>query len=349
MSSDPQALDEPSDAEVTAGIWVARCEQGLSAKQEREFQAWLAEDPSHSTYFDQLSETYRRFDQVESTPADAAATSGPGRDPYGFNGKGKASRRSFWWALPLAAAAAITLGYVNWWRPMHFTEAAATEIGHLRTMKLPDGSFIQLNTDTVVKVAYSPSERRIKLDQGEAHFTVAKNPDRPFIVEANGVAVRAVGTAFNIRLRQGSAVEVLVTEGKVQVNDLAQGGSLLPKSPTLEVPVLSAGERVTVTAHVVPENTAPAVVAVPKDEVTRELAWESKQLRFQLAPLSEIVAEFNRYNRHKLVIDDPVLAAKTYGGAFQADDPERFVRMLNENFQIEAVERGNETVLRLAR
>jgi transmembrane sensor len=82
---------------------------------------------------------------------------------------------------------------------------------------LPDGSVLQLNTDSVVETAYSPTERRVRLKKGEAFFSVAKNPQRPFWVDVGAVSVRAVGTAFNVRFRP-EAVEVLVKEGKVSVN-----------------------------------------------------------------------------------------------------------------------------------
>src|SRR5581483_9214616 len=96
--------------------------------------------------------------------------------------------------------------------PQIYTTAA----GGYERQTLADGSVVELNGNTQVQVAYSPAERRVRLVQGEAHFTVAKNKRRPFWVEAQGVSVRAVGTAFNVRL-DPQRVDVLVTEGRVPV------------------------------------------------------------------------------------------------------------------------------------
>ncbi|HRG57142.1 MAG TPA: FecR domain-containing protein, partial [Lacunisphaera sp.] len=201
--------------------------------------------------------------------------------------------------------------------------------------------------------AFPPAERRIRLERGEAHFTVAKNPDRPFIVEAGGVSVRAVGTAFNVRL-DSKAVEVLVTEGKVRVDDTASGRSLLAAPagvdpavlPTLGHPILGAGQKVVVTPEAERVSAGIAATAVSVDEIQRTLSWQERRLDFDLAPLSEIVAEFNRYSRHKLVIGDPVLAEKRFGGSFRPDDQAGFVRMLQENFGVTVQETETATVLR---
>jgi transmembrane sensor len=293
-------------------------------------------------------------DPTDFTQESAAAVTASASSPTHWH----ASAWSVFGTLA-AAAAIVIVTYVSWWRPRHFQTTVATEVGHYQTVSLPDGSAVELNTNTHVAITFSVADRRVNLGKGEAHFTVAKNPARPFIVEANGVAVRAVGTAFDVRLRP-DAVEVLVTEGKVRVDDAAKGGSLLPVTfnPGLSGDVaaasaagetervLSAGQRVVITA---PSAAASAVVAtVAPEEMQRELAWQNRRLEFVSASLADIVADFNRYNRQQLVIADPQLAQKRFGGSFQANDPERFVRMLQENFPVTVEQRPGETILRLA-
>lgn len=116
--------------------------------------------------------------------------------------------------------------------------------------------------------------------------------------------------------------------------------------------VLSAGQRVVVTVSESPSAAAApttgVIVPLAADELQRQLAWQERRLEFVLAPLAEIAAEFNRYNRHKIVIADDRLAARRFGGSFLANDPARFVRMLQDNFSVLAEKRESETVLRLA-
>jgi len=340
-------LPAPTAMEEAALAWFARCQRGLSAAEESEFQDWLTADPRHAALFNEIDGTWELLGRVgDVAPVALVRPSLRWRNRFVRLG------------LPLAAAAVFAIAYLAWWRPAHYAGETTTEIGALRTLRLPDGSLVTLNTDSTVTAAFSPAERRIKLGRGEAHFTVAKNPDRPFIVEAGGIAVRAVGTAFNVRL-EAKAVEVLVTEGKVRVDDAVSGKSLLARPagladatlPALGDPVLASGQKVVVTlpepvARVESRLVETAATAVSTGEIQRELAWQERRLDFELAPLGEIVAEFNRYSRHKLIVDDPALAQKRFGGSFRPDDQAGFVRMLQENFGVAVVESESATVLR---
>lgn len=365
---------EPTDAEREATRWVARCDAGLTSTQQAEFERWLAADPRHAELFEEYDGAWALFDRVRETPEsaenDTAVLAFEPRATVDVHARPLRQRIiGAWVATTLATAAALAWGYIGWWRPTHFTETARTEIGHVRMLALPDGSSVELNTDSVVSVSYSRGERRLHLERGEAHFIVAKDVTRPFVVMANGVAVRAVGTAFNVRLRP-EAIEVVVAEGRVRVDDGQTGGSLLPEprmvrdairesSPAPQAAVqadgervLRAGQRVVVTVSESPSAAAApttgVIVPLAADELRRQLAWQERRLEFVLAPLAEIAAEFNRYNRHKIVIADDRLAARRFGGSFLANDPARFVRMLQDNFSVLAEKRESETVLRLA-
>jgi transmembrane sensor len=186
----------------------------------------------------------------------------------------------------------------------------------------------------------------VSLTRGEAHFTVAKNRERPFIVSAAGVDVRVVGTVFNVRLRS-EAVDVLVTEGKVRVGstaDISERAAVLP-SATLHSE-LGAGQKLSIgrPSQAAPLPTSP--VELSAAEIKQTLAWQTRRLDFDSAPLSDIVAEINRYNWHQLVIADPRLNAQRFGGSFPAGDHETFVRMLEANFGVVAERAEGETRLR---
>jgi len=341
-------LPPPTETEAAALGWFSRCRQGLSAEQEAEFENWLAADPRHAALFNEFDGTWELLGRVgESTPMVVPnAPSSPERRPFVQLG------------IAVAAAVALVFTYFSWWRPAHYSGEISTAVGAIRTLHLPDGSVVVINTDSTVVTAFTPKERRITLKHGEAHFAVAKNAERPFIVEARGIAIRAVGTAFKVHL-EDKAVEVLVTEGKVRVDDAISGKSLLARQPAvyseslppLGPPVLASGHKVVVAlpAPVITVESRLAEVAatkVSREEIQRELAWQDRRLDFELAALSEIVAEFNRYNRHKLVIGDADLAQKRFGGSFKSDDPAGFVRMLQESFGLVVEESEAATVLR---
>ena len=333
--------DTIGPTEQKAADWLVARDRGLTSSQQAGLVAWLRADARHAKSFAELEETWTRLGKLrETVPAVPAGAGGPGR-------RGK----FIWLATGLAAAAALAFMWVNASRTAppapDYSLAAATDIGESRRLTLPDGSNVQLNTESAVVVRLTGTERRVQLVRGEAHFQVAKNPVRPFIVSAGAVAVRAVGTAFDVRL-QPEAVEVLVTEGRVRVNSAANGASLLtaPAASSGE-PLLVAGQRAVVSTSATTAASATVAVLDPA-EMGQATSWQSGRLEFVATPLASIVDEFNRYNRHKLVIADPRLAARRFGGTFLVGDHEELVRVLEANFGV-VVERGETTTqLRLA-
>lgn len=338
MPADPelQAIEE------IAAAWMVRHDRGLSAVEERDLSRWLMADPRHAAAFDALLATWAMLGEVRPTREQAATSASSRRRVLG------------WFPLSLAAAAALAIGFFAWRQttPANpgapFALTAAAEIGELRRVDLPDGSVIQLNTDSAVEVRYAGAERRVRLQRGEAHFSVAKNPARPFIVSAAGVNVRVLGTVFNVRLRPAS-VDVLVTEGHVRVG--APGGEKLPAAAPGTAPAalseLRAGQKVSIALGTLASPVPAAAVDVSATEVRQTLAWQSHTLEFDGTPLGEIVAEFNRYNRHQLVLADPGLSHRRFGGTFPASDSEAFVRLLETDFGFLAERRGGETLLKL--
>jgi transmembrane sensor len=267
-------------------------------------------------------------------------------------------RKFLWTASALAAAAVILVGvFIRSPANETFVGTAITEIGALRQLPLPDGSIVHLNTDTAVDIHFSSTERLVRLTRGEAFFAVARHPTRPFRVEAGAISVRAVGTAFNVRWR-ADAVEVLVTEGKVSVNpaessptETATNPSAVLSSITFDPRVLTAGEKAIVSAAVDDRKAAEPLMIAKLDPLRIEsaLAWQARRLEFSETPLSEVVAEFNRYNRQRVVIADPALGAVSFGGAFRSDGYESLVEVLEQSFNVVAERREEETILRLRR
>lgn len=344
MNAELPHKHDPEEIEATAAVWLSLRDRGMTESETAEFMRWLQQSSKHAEVFAELDAVWRDFNRAGALRPAGVAAATP--EPELLAPHPHAARRFSPVRAVLAAAAAFALAWAGWAGFSATRPTAETDVGAFQKLDLPDGSVVQLNTDSAIKVHYSDHERRVELLRGEAHFDVAKNPARPFIVAAHHVAVRAVGTAFNVRLRD-DAVDVLVTEGKVQVNDAVQGGSLLPAAPDhAGPPLLVQGESVRVKLAAEAEKSAPPVVAISEVgavEMQRTLAWQERRLEFEDWPLADVVAEFNRYNRTKLVIVDPALNAKRFSGTFRADAYEPFVRLLEENFGV-ASERGTQGI-----
>lgn len=331
--------------EVAAADWMARRQRGLTPRESTEYSEWVDADSRHRRAVAELERTWAALDRLAE--ADATTRS---RWETAIPRVDRSSRRLRWSVAALAAAASLAIGYLGWWRPApngNFGREIATVAGEQTSLALPDGSTVRVNTATTLRIDYTAAERRVLLLHGEAQFAVAKNPARPFVVQAGRVRVRAVGTEFNVR-RRSHAIDVLVTEGRVQVTDTAAGDPQLLARGAHAEPLLAAGERASIpVADDIPAPTAVQAEALPASEITRLLAWRERRLVFDETPLTEVIAEFNRYNRHQLVLADPRLATRRFGGSFSMDHPEAFVRLLETRFQVRAEHRSGATYLHL--
>lgn len=338
----------PDDILEAAASWLARRDRGLTAAEQDEYMQWLSADPRHAEALAQHAAALERMMQLyEWTPAHDTEP-----NPDLFAPVARASRPWRWIGLSLAAAAAVALGFSVWSRPWSRPEpaVAAAPRTYLRVnerLALPDGSRVELKDGTQLVVQYSEKERRVKLTGGEAHFSVWKDKSRPFVVDVAGVEVRAVGTAFNVRLA-AQQVQVLVTEGKVSVVQPTETASSAPAAgaPTVaEAPLyVSVGQQATVVLAA-PET--PRVNAVTNEDVARELAWQAPRLEFNETPLADAVAEFNRLNRHQIELGDPTLGALRIGGTFRPDNVEGFIRSLAPALDLRGERRSDDrTVLR---
>ncbi len=202
-------------------------------------------------------------------------------------------------------------------------QAFATAPSGYQRLQLPDNSLVQLNGATALTVEFSRAERRVALAEGEAHFSVAKDTVRPFVVQARRIRVCAVGTAFNVRLTD-TGVDVLVTEGIVRIERPAD-----PAGPI----VLAANERTTVSDQPEP-SAAPVIERVEPAAIRAVLAWQEPQFIFVESPLGEVIGRFNARNRVQLVLGDATLAARMVGGTFRPDDVEMFLRLLEGSGEI---------------
>ena len=337
VNKNPQTID-------VAAQWLARRDRGLTATEQDAYLQWLREKPEHGATIARLEQTWRRLDPLRKwRPAHSPRPNPDLLAP-------RPRRRRLWLAgtAALAAAAALVVATVLWRPQPPAGPRPGTAVIHPgpEHMALEDGSVVELKAGARVEVQFTPAERRVRLVSGEAHFIVAKNPRRPFIVAANNISVRAVGTAFSVQLGR-AAVSVLVTEGKVRLDQAIDGGgdASLPR----ELSPLVAGQQAVVSTDDAAGGPALQIRELTPAEIERALAWQGPRLEFVDMRLSEVVAEFNRYNARKLVVGDRATADILVGGNFRADNVDSFVRLLDVGFGVAAVPRGDEIVLRRRR
>ncbi len=307
--------ESAADIEAQAVRWVVRADQGeLTSADRDELNAWLACDPRRQGAYARAEAAWVMLDRARALGGAPAEPARPER--------GRLGRRRLLAGLGAAAAACAAIVIA----PRLLSARYGTAVGEIRRVPLSDGSMAAINTDTVLDVSMRPRLRQVKLDKGEAWFQVAKDPQRPFVVESGPVRVRAVGTAFSVRRREGGC-EVLVTEGVVEAWSQDVGGA--PRR-------VGAGERIFVSDEVGPAKPAAAPI-----DITRSLAWREGQIVLDGEAFATAAAEFNRYNARKIVIADDAMADEKLVGWFRTNEPESFARAAASSFGGKVTVRGD--------
>lgn len=350
--------------EERAAEWLARRDSGeWSESDEARFNAWLEQSTLHVVAFVRLESAWNeakrlkalsagvqpgtvpspqewqltRFFGVGTAPAVASESSMEisAGDPVLPQPSAPASIVTKRWtvAASLLIAIAASIAWYSWLSDSTYR----TPVGGIAQVPMSDGSQVTLNTDSKIRLAFSQTERRVELQQGEAFFEVAKDPQRPFVVAAGDKRVVAVGTRFSVR-RDADDVRVFITEGEVRIDDAAQPPAR-NRAEQGEIFTLSAGS----VAH-----TSDAGVLIQEKtvrEVEGYLSWRTGHLIFRDSTLAEAVAEFNRYNTRKVVIEDPAVAAIRVSGKFRSTQLEAFVRLMENGFSVRAQRVGDRIVL----
>jgi transmembrane sensor len=288
-------------------------------------EAWLAQGPEYELAYQRQLRAW--------TKAGAAAQAGRG-GVLPFRRKAAAPAAGWPWRKAAAVAAVAVLaagGGAGLWLANTGT-AYATAVGEHRVVRLKDGSRVEMNTATRLVVRYTLTGRNVELQRGEALFEVAPNKHRPFNVIANNEQVRAVGTAFNVRVRS-EGIDVLVSKGVVDVGPPQASGVRHRLAAGLKASFLRSGDL---------------IQPVSQAEIERTLAWRYGAISLNGQSLKQAALEFNRYNVRQLEVADPQIADLKLGGYFRADDLDNFVQALKTSFGVE-VTQGDDRTLYLSR
>jgi transmembrane sensor len=330
--------DQPA-VQLEARQWLIRLDGDapLDADESAALREWLGRSPAHRAEIKRISAVWKRANILTELAVplqrqgamDRTAASLPDR---------RWLRLSVGIRATAVAAVCAAIAFSAWWldKPsVAHNGAYGTAIGQQQTLALVDGSTVEINTDSQVQVDYSEHLRRIRLLRGEAFFTVAPNAVRPFEVLAASGVVKAIGTEFAVSLH-GTELSVTVSKGQVDVAAKEDGvesvsGAAAPGPSTAHrLASLKAGQTATfgrsrtIEAH-----------EISASELRRRLSWHEGYLMYSGQPLSEVVAEVNRYSPVTLEIADPDLKALQIGGRFKVGDLEAVCDVLQSNFGIQ--------------
>ena len=324
---------------ATAGVieqaadWVVRLHEdvSMSTAERRAFLAWLRQSPVHVREFLQAEVDWLALEGVDSEHGiDVAALLADGEtNIVPLRGSASAlsqtAKRRYRNIAGLAATVIVAVAMATYFLlDPRSTESYVTALGEQRSIVLPDGSVVELNTQSRLDVRFDDARRDVDLLAGEALFTVEKDPSRPFRVFSGAVEVQAVGTQFNV-YRQTEQTVVTVLEGRVAVRQYEVSFTVPP-----EAVELSVGEQAVVQA----EATLRQVTTSP----SKAVAWRQRRLVFEGEPLANVAAEFNRYNAQRIVVEGDALRARRINGVFNADRPERMVQFIMRSSDVELVE-----------
>lgn len=295
-------------AQSEAAAWFARLSQrSVTTDVLRDWRDWKRDDTNAEAYA-KVEAAWAATGALSRRPAIQAETAEILRRRPALTPAQAGLKR--YWAPGAIVASAIVVGAT--FAGLHFQTRPdySTRVGEQRLVVLDDGSRVRLNTNSELHVRFRKAERRVILARGEAFFEAAHDASRPFIVEAGGTSVHAIGTKFDVR-RDGPAVRVTLLEGRVKVADkhAAASATLTPN----EQLVVAGGH----------------VSAPHPTDASEAAAWTSGRLTFRSVALADAIAEVNRYTVHKVVLDGPpALGRQPITGVFDTGDTRTFANSI---------------------
>jgi len=294
-----------------AAVWAIRIDAGsVDPERDAALRRWLEDDPRRRGA---LLRAEAALSFVDRARALGGVVPKPSPRPIWIRRK----------LVFLGAALAASLAGVLVLLPgaLHYS----TGLGQMLNVPLTDGSVVSLNTQSAVDVTMRTKSREITLARGEAWFQVAHDVQRPFVVSAGRVRVRAVGTALTVH-RQDHGADVLVADGVVETWTGGKEDELVR---------VAAGSK----AYV--DESSSAKPRVEAADVSRALAWREGQIVLEGETLGEAVTQFNRYNAKKLLVADSTLAEEKVVGQFRATEPMTFANAVTTILGAKVTQRGD--------
>ena len=326
-----------------ASLWIAKISRGLTADETQQLQVWLGERKHREVLF-KMAEIWDKMDHLQSLagifqfPEPEPNTSQSQPAPSSKRSQlPPQSKRARFSAVALSATAAalvmaaiIFTGLTPTDAPREIYERTlVTAQGDTASFDLKDGSHVLLNTNSRLQVQYSDEERLLTLEQGELSINVARDYSRPLSVITGNRVVQAVGTIFNVHMRDDQVVDIIVTEGKVRVKEvsMADRGQPVGRLPESAMTIVG-GEKVSLG------GVDESVVKVKQADIAVDLGWRQGNLIFRGETLEQALTEVARYTDVEFEIEDSEIRHKQIAGLFKIGDLDGLLLALDKNFQI---------------
>lgn len=335
-------IKHKSNSHQQACEWISRIDRGLSEQEQTELVQWSQAHPSHQKLLFDVAELWDDLSSLNELSGLFPLRNHPQPD------RNDTAFKPNWRTVGWAASFALLISLTTLLFPFQENETdfvvetrqAETALGEQKPVTLEDGSVVHLNTNSLIKITYSQRQRSISLVRGEAHFDVAHDPSRPFVVTAGKNTVTAVGTAFNIELDQKGQAELLVTEGKVMVRDRGTDAQVTSPSQHFlpsEGILLVSGQKATMRGDI------KQTTDIALEQVQRDLAWQQGMLVFEGEMLVDALAEVSRYAPVKFEVTDDRIRNTRVAGYFKVGDIKGLLFALKNSFDIEYTRTAKDT------
>lgn len=305
-----------------AAQWIVRQEDGPWTETDAvEFDAWLAQNDGNRAAYWRLKHSWREADRIRALAR---------VDVHESRYLPPQSRRWVRVALAASLIISVTVGLnfiIQSPRSAHAVTRYTTSIGEQRTLELPDGTSIELNTDSQIRAIIASDRREIWLDKGEVYFSIRHSDTLPFVVHVGDRRVTDLGTKFSIRYT-GNRTTVAVVEGLVKVEEIEGEAKLRPT-------IIGAGDVA------IAQEGATLVTHRAQSDLQSLTAWRGGMLDFNQERLADVAAEFNRYNRTPTLIVDRQVADLRIGGLFPISKPAEFGRLLSDAYGLKLEKEGD--------
>jgi transmembrane sensor len=309
-----------AEINATAAQWIERRDRNeWGDADQAELNTWLDQSPAHRAAFWRLEAAWKDTNRLTAFKPSVRRSR---------EARAVVSRPVFKFAAAIAlvavcgGATALYVTTPDW-------KTYSTTVGGREILTLGDGTKIELNTDSAVRVAQTTHSREVWLDKGEAYFDVTHDATRPFTVMVGDRRITDLGTKFVIR-RETDRLKVAVLDGRVQLE---------PKNGETKPTVLTQGDVIVATATNLTRSRTPS------RQLEADLGWRTGVLVFNDRTLADVAAEFNRYNTRKLIVTDEKAAQTRIAGTFRADNIDAFVNTAHRVLGLKVEKRGQDIAI----
>ena len=339
------------NVEAEALAWIAQLDgDNISEKDLDAFREWVSRSPAHASEIRKLNLFWDELNILTNMAEPIAQADALSRQlrrestrkwRYGMGGMVAVAMLAGIFILPVFYRQNVPDQQPIETTSVQIPKIYKAEIGEQQTHTLPDGTVVILNTDSHIEVDFLEDQRRVRLLHGEVLFDVTHDPTRPFLVFAGDGIVRAVGTAFSVRLN-GDRVDVVVSKGSVELSSVRPESTKKMINDTLKIAsigIVKAGNAAQI------ENLSATIETMTENDIRAKLSWQNGLITFRGETLEEVIQEISRYTELDIQLRNPELKNLRLGGVFKSGDLDGLYAILKTNFGISTTIVDNKVIL----